>query len=230
MLPVADPSTAAEREAWRARVGDFDKVARAARALIDGDMGPIADSLSEAGIGRPAIRIDPPAGDLDLPPLRALWEFWNARRGAGGAPPPAGSIDPVELRAALGNLILLDSTGDGTDFVYRLYGTAISAHAGTDWTGWTMGAMTLKTGGGLGVFYRALQMSCALSRKPVASQHNSPPWLGATSWRRLTVPFLDESGACARFAVATVPVAFRRRSAEEEAEFLRRVGPRPPGD
>lgn len=228
MLPAADPSTFEEREAWRARVGDFDAVARAARALLAGDMGPIADSLNEAGIGRPTIRIDPPESDLDLPPLRALWTFWRARTGPDGAPPPASAIDPVELRDALGNLILLDSIGDGTDFLYRLYGTAVSAHAGTDWTGWTMGAMTLKTGGGLGIYYRALQTACALSGKPVASQHYSPPWLGATSWRRLTVPFLDETGACARFAVATVPVAFRRRTAEEQAEFLRRVGPRPP--
>lgn len=228
MLPLADPATPEERDAWRARVGDSEQVARAANALVAGDMGPIVDSLSEAGIGRPSIRIDPPESDLDLPPLRALWQFWNARRAPDGAPPPASAIDPMELRAALGNLILLETTGDGFDYLYRLYGTTISAHAGTDWTGWTMGAMTLKTGGGLGVYYRAIQTACALTRKPVASQHFSPPWLSASAWRRLSVPFLDPAGACTQFAVATVPVAFRRRSAEDDAEFLRRVGPRAP--
>jgi hypothetical protein len=230
MLPLADPAPPEERDAWRARVGQSDLVARAAEALVAGDMGPIAASLSEAGIGRPSIRIDPPDSDIDLPPLRALWTFWNARRASDGAPPPASVIDPTELRAALGNLVLLETTGDGLDYLYRLYGTTITAHAGTDWTGWTMGAMTLKTGGGLGIFYRALQTACAMTRKPAASQHNSPLWLSATSWRRLSVPFLDPAGNCTQFAVATVPIAFRRRSPEEEAEFLRRVGPRPPTD
>jgi hypothetical protein len=228
MFPFADPATAEEREAWRARAGDSDMVARAAHALLAGDMGPIVDSLRDAGIGRPSIEIDPSEASLDLPQLRALWRFWNARRGQDGAPPPASAIDPTELRAALGNLILLEATGDGFDYLYRLYGTTISTHAGTDWTGWTMGAMTLKTGGGLGIFYRAVQTACALSRKPVASQHNSPRWLRATSWRRLSVPFLDPSGNCTQFAVATVPVAFRSRSAEDEAEWLRRIGPRAP--
>lgn len=228
MLPLAAPATPEERDAWRARVGDAEKVRRAAHALLDGDMDPIVDSLREAGIGRPSIEIDPPEASLDLPPLRALWHFWNARRGPDGAPPAATTIDAVELRGALGNLIWLETTADGLDYLYRLYGTNITTHAGTDWTGWTMGSMTLKTGGGLGVYYRALQTACALSRKPVASQHNSPPLLRATTWRRLTVPFVDEAGGCTQFLVATVPVAFRRQSAEEEAEFLRRVAPRPP--
>jgi hypothetical protein len=228
MFPAADPTTPAEREAWRARVTDDAAVERAARALVAGDMGPLADSLIGAGIGRPSIEIDRPESALDLAPLIVLHRFWAARRGPGGAPPPASSIDPVELRGALGHVHRLETDAAGYDYIYRHYGTAVTAHAGQDWTGWTIGAMTLKTETGLGIFYRALHAACALARAPVASQHNSPPWLTASSWRRLTVPFLDESGAPTHFLVATVPIAFRRRSAEEEAEMLRRVGPRAP--
>jgi hypothetical protein len=230
MFPAADPATQAEREAWRARVTDGAAVEHAARALLAGDLGPIADSLIEAGIGRPSIEIEPSESALDLPPLIALHRFWAARRGPGGAPPPASSIDPAELRGALGNVHRLETDATGNDYVYRVYGSAVTAHAGQDWTGWTIGAMTLKTETGLGIFYRALQAACALARAPVASQHNSPPWLTASSWRRLTVPFLDDSGAPTHFLVATVPIAFRRRSVEEEAEFLRRVSPRAPED
>lgn len=228
MLPLADPATVEEREAWRARVGDSDKVLRAARALIAGDMGPIAESLIEAGIGRPSIQVDPPESALDLAPLIGIHRFWRARCAADGAPPPASTIDPVELRASLGHVHRLQTDATGYDYVYRIYGSAVVAHAGQDWTGWSIGAMTLKTATGLGIFYRAVQAAGALARKPIASQHNSPPWLRATTWRRLCVPFLDETGAATHFLVATVPIAFRRRSAEEEAEMLRRIGPRAP--
>lgn len=228
MLPQGTPVTADEREAWRQRVGDADKVERAACALIKGDLGPIAESLIEAGIGRPSIQVDPPESELDLPPLIGLHRFWRARCAADGAPPHAATIDPVELRASLGHVHRLQTDETGFDYVYRIYGSAVMTHAGQDWTGWSVGSMTLKTATGLGVYFRALQAASALAKKPIASQHNSPPWLRATTWRRLCVPFLDDNGAATHFLVATVPIAFRRRSAEEEAEMLRRVGPRAP--
>jgi hypothetical protein len=228
MLPEADPLNIDERDAWYARVGDSEKVARAARALEGGDMGPIAESLIESGIGRPSIQLDPPESALDLAPLIALHRYWRERCGSGGAPPRATGIDAVELRAVLGHVHRLQTDATGYDYVYRIYGSNIVAHAGQNWTGWSIGAMTLKTATGLGIFYRALQAVCAMTRKPVASQHNSPPWLKATTWRRLTVPFLDEADTATHFLVATVPIAFRVRTSEEEAEMRRRIGPHTP--
>ncbi|MFM7344587.1 MAG: hypothetical protein ACKO1J_04350 [Tagaea sp.] len=228
MRPSDDPGEREEREAWRARVGDFDKVAHAARALLAGDMGPIAESLSLSGIGRPTIRLDPLGASLDHAPLIALHAYWTARCGPGGAPPPARAIDDDYPSGLEGKLHRLETDATGFDYVFRVYAPAVAAHAGKDWTGWSLGALALKTAGGLGIFYRAMQAASALTRRPVESLHNSPVWISASTWRRFTVPFLDETGAATHFLVATVPIAFRRRTPEEEAEFARRLAPGKP--
>lgn len=227
-MPPQEDTAAEEREAWRARVGDSDRVERAARALIAGDMGPIAESLNMSGIGRPTIQIDPPESELDHAPLIALRRYWAERRGPGGAPPPIRVVDEIPPPGMDGKLHRLATDTTGFDYVFHTYAAAVAVHAGKDWTGWTMGALALKTGGGLGIFYRSMQAACAMTRLPVASQHNAPIWISASTWRRYTVPFLDEAGAPTHFLVATVPIAFRRRTAEEEAEMRRRLAPGTP--
>lgn len=230
MLPDSDPLRWEERAVWRAHVADTDKVAEAARALIAGDPGPILESVRAAGYAAPSIEIDPPPETLDLPPLAALHAFWHARRGRDGAPPPADAIDATELRGALGYVHLLERVEDGYDFVYRVYGSIVSVHASNDWTGWTIGAMALKTETGLGLMFRAVQTACGLARAPIATLHHSPPWLAAKAWRRLTVPFLTGSGECARFLVATVPVGFRRPTLDDKATISRLTSPGLPNE
>lgn len=219
-------TAAAERDAWRARVGDADKVERAARALIAGDIRPISDSMVEAGFGVPSVAIDPPEALLDLAPMIALHRYWRARCGPDGAPPPAAAIDLAELRESSDYIGHLRTDGAGYDYVYKAYVPAVARHVGQDWTGWSIGAISLKIANAHGVLYPALQAACARARKPIASWHDAPGWVGATSWRRLTVPFVDAAGEVAEFLVATVPVAFRRRSPEDEAELRRRTASR----
>jgi hypothetical protein len=225
MAPATDPLHDDEREAWRARVGDSDKVLHAAHALIAGDMGPVAESLIDSGIGRPTIRIDPPETELDHAPLIVLHRYWSERRGPDGAPPPARAIDEFHPPGLEGKLHRLETDATGCDYIFHTYAESVAVHAGKDWTGWSLGALALKTGGGLGIFYRSMQAACALTRRPVASQHNAPIWIPASTWRRFTVPFLDDAGAPTHFLVATVPIAFRRRTAEEEDEMRRRLAP-----
>ncbi|MFM7344589.1 MAG: hypothetical protein ACKO1J_04360 [Tagaea sp.] len=226
MTMRGDPSDLEEREALRARVGDADKVERAAAALIAGDVGPIAEPLVEAGFAIPTIEIDPPEGALDLAPLIALHRYWRARCGPDGAPPPVSVIDLAELRELSEHIGHLRTDGTGYDFVYAAYVPAVARYTGRDWTGWSIGAVSLKFANAHGVLYRALQLACARTRKPIACWHDAPGWLGATSWRRLTVPFAGETGEITEFLAANVPIAFRRRTPEDAAEQLDRVGPR----
>ena len=184
----------------------------------------------EAGFGIPSIAIDPPENALDLTAMIALHRYWRARCGDDGAPPRASTIDLAELREVSDHIGHLRAEGTGYDYVYAAYVPAVARHVGRDWTGWSIGAIALQIANAHGVLYRALQAACAHARKPVASRHDAPGWVGATSWRRLTVPFVDPTGAVSEFLVATVPIAFRQRTAEEEAEFRRRVDPRPPED
>lgn len=225
-----DPQDQDEREALRARVGDADEVERAACALIAGDIGPIAEPLVEAGFGIPTIEIDPPEDALDLAPLVTLHRYWRARCGPGGALPPASAIDLAELRETSENIGHLRTDGTGHDFVYAAYVPAVAQYAGRDWTGWSIGAIALKFANAHGILYRALHVACARTRKPIACRHEAPGWLGATSWRRLAVPFADETGAVTDFLAANMPIAFRRRTPEDAAEQLNRVGSRPVAD
>jgi hypothetical protein len=230
MKTEADPTDLEERESLRARVADSEKVDRAARALIAGDVGPISESLVQAGFGIPSITIDPPESALDLAPMIALHRFWRARCGRGGTPPPASAIELAEFRDSSNYIGHLRAEGAGYDYVYRAYVPAVARQMGRDWTGWSIGAISLKIANAHGVLYRALQAACARARKPVASWHDAPGWVGATSWRRLTVPFVDGTGAVTEFLVATVPIAFRQPSTEDIAEKLSRIGPRPSDD
>ncbi len=52
--------------------------------------------------------------------LDALWDFWTQRRGTRAFPDRA-DFDPVELRAWLGHLMMVERVD--TRWIYRLYGT-----------------------------------------------------------------------------------------------------------
>lgn len=71
--------------------------------------------------------------ELTDPRLAALFAYWDGKR-AGRAMPTRADIDPIEMQAWLGNLLLIDVTDDGR-FVYRLYGTKFVDSFGLDMTG-----------------------------------------------------------------------------------------------
>src|SRR5262245_2454510 len=71
--------------------------------------------------------------DLSDPRLSALYDYWEGKR-AGRAMPTRADIDPLEMRAWLGNLLLIDVCGEGR-FTYRLYGTGFVQSFGRDMTG-----------------------------------------------------------------------------------------------
>ena len=71
--------------------------------------------------------------NLADPRLAALYDYWDGKR-AGRAMPARADIDPVEMRAWLGHLLLIEIAEDGR-FVYRLYGTAFVDSFGVDMTG-----------------------------------------------------------------------------------------------
>lgn len=66
--------------------------------------------------------------------LRALFAYWDARRG--DRPMPARSdLDPLDIPGLLRNLILLDVSHDPLRFRVRLYGTEVTDLRGRDLTG-----------------------------------------------------------------------------------------------
>ncbi len=225
LLPPAD-SIAHEREEWRARVGDHDAVRMAGESLIRGEKHAIDELFLLRNQCTPEIVIDPALPALDLPQHANLMRYWRQLpRDAGGDLPARGTVRPEDLHGTLGDLMLLETDAAGTDFVYRVYGSNIAINAGQDWTGWSVGAMGLRTGNGIGLFYRAVYVACARARKPIYTAHEAAPYQTPGLWRRLIVPLTDASGAVAWFLVANLPEKFRRPDRVREAEMRRRLGP-----
>ncbi len=225
MLPAADP-IAHEREQWRARVTDHEAIRTAGESLIRRERKAIDELFVRRTQSLPDIVIDPDQNALNLPQHADLMRYWHALpRDAGADLPGRNAIRPEDLRGTLGDLMLLETDATGADFIYRVYGSNIAINAGQDWTGWTVGAMSLKTGGGIGLFYRAVYVACALSRKPIYTAHEAMPYQSPSLWRRLIVPLTGNSNDVAWFLVANLPEKFRRHDRAREIEMRRRLGP-----
>lgn len=77
-----------------------------------------------------------PQFTIERPELCRLLEYWQVKRRTLGRLPARADIDPLEMRFALGHLILADvEPGDPIRFRHRLIGTRIVEHAGYDATG-----------------------------------------------------------------------------------------------
>jgi len=90
---------------------------------------------ADAGTGAPA--------DIREPQLRTLWGYW-AGKCAGSALPGRAAISPLEMRAWLGHLLLMDVVDAGRDFRYRLHGTHLVQLFGADLTGRLVGSLVLR--------------------------------------------------------------------------------------
>src|SRR5271154_6383357 len=69
------------------------------------------------------------------PSLRQLYDYWDEKR-AGRAMPSRADLDPIEMRFAIGNVILVDVIeGTPLGFHIRLHGTNLSERVRYDLTG-----------------------------------------------------------------------------------------------
>jgi hypothetical protein len=204
---------------------DRAKVDAAARSVLAGDASPFAATFAATGVPGATIVPDPVPDALPHPTLRFLHGYWIRLKRGGGDLPDQRAVDPVEMRTALGFVLLLDVEPSGYDFRYRLYGSGVASSGAQDWTGWTVGAMTQKTRTDYGLFYRAVYRASLLSRRPVHTEHHSPRYLLAKAWQRIVLPLAGPDGGVGRFLVGNVPVGAQPLTTELRAELLRRVGP-----
>ena len=69
------------------------------------------------------------------PKLRRLYEYWDGKRGA-RAMPSRADLDPVDIRFAIGDVILVDVLDEQPPrFRIRLHGTNLSERTNFDLTG-----------------------------------------------------------------------------------------------
>lgn len=144
--------------------------------------------------------------DLPEPKLQFLLDYWLNLQETLGCLPGRKDIDILELRQAIGNIMMLEPLDDGFDARYRVYGTGIADYAGNDWTGQTVSDLALKTGTPSALLYRACYLAAYRTCRPIYSENVSAAWLSPKAWRRLILPYGRRESGCDGFMVGNIPV------------------------
>ena len=127
--------------------------------------------------------------------------------------PSRADLDPLEMGAWLGNLLLIDATPDGR-FVYRLYGTKFVDSFGLDMTGRNVDELPAdqrervrsdyeavrSTGQPRARLYTALFEGVATGLRPAGAKAERTTQQVVT-WERLVLPLGDTAGGVAMLLV-----------------------------
>ncbi len=176
-------------------------------AFLAQDFGILGDFLNPHGAQLAALRWNPQAADIADPPLRFLLQYWQSLCPASGGIPPANAISPLEMRPALGYILLIEALDEGWDGRFRLYGTKVAEMYGRDMTGRLLSE--IDGGNYISQFFRALYRAVWFSRQPVFCHHEPPPRVSVRDWRRLLLPLAGPDGNVSRFLVGNVPGDWR---------------------
>jgi hypothetical protein len=171
--------------------------------ILAGDLSAIEAVFVENGARPPSLAWNPWAGHVGAPVMRFLMDYWRDHAPA-GALPHLKQVDPVELRPALGYLMLLDAVDGGRDFRYRLYGSIVASVSGFDMTGKLLSehpASPYVTEFAIASYRAALRR-----REPVYTERSPVGAVQAIRWQRIALPLVDDSGAVVRFLAGTAPI------------------------
>lgn len=142
----------------------------------------------------------PPEAEPQLHNLLALWES----RRAGRSVPARQDIDVLELRPWLGWLTVMDMVEDGTDFVYRIFGTSQAAQIGMDLTGRRASSCPAVTPS----FLRNLREAASAARPIFGTRVVEISARGyAYRWQRLILPLTRRTEAIDTFMILAAPVS-----------------------
>lgn len=175
--------------------------------VVREDFGALNRFYTDLGMPRPRIVWSPHVEELGQPQLRFLLTYWRGLRDEAGRV-DAGVVDALDMRPALGYIMLLDVLDGGADFHYRLYGSIIARHSSFDMTGRCLS--TLRADQGVGAFFRIVYRAALARPEPIYTEHAPPPSIRVKLWYRLILPLVDDGGAVRRFLVGNVPGEWRR--------------------
>ena len=184
---------------------DRDLVKSFTDELITRDFYDIATYFRSVDGPTPEILWSPTSAELDEGALRVLLDYW-IELPRGQDLPLASVLDPLQIRGALGLVMLLDVEDDGWDYRYRVYGTTIAERSGFDATGKLISELDLQP---MGPFFIASYRACFESRGYMFSRHVPPLRSHTTSWDRIILPLEGEGGQINRLLVGNVPGTWR---------------------
>lgn len=202
---------------------ELTALAETATAELASGRSPLLDSwFAEADLPPPQLLRDPRREQIDHPRLQSLHDHWIALPRDGDLP-HIRLLDPLKLRAWLGDLIVLDVLDDGRDFRYRVYGSLVASHVGFDLTGSLTSdiAGRMRIGAAIPLFFLALYRRVVMDRCAWYSRHQPPHTVTAFFWRRLILPYRDDEGRIARLLIGILPSS-RKGHTRQSVELGRR--------
>jgi PAS domain-containing protein len=183
---------------------DRQRVERWTAAIGAGDEAVMRSDFAAIGARGPAIVWRPPVERPGAPQLRFLLRYWLDLRGARPMP-LATEIDALEMRPALGYIMLVDVMEGGRDFRYRLYGSIIAAVSGIEMTG---KLVTNHPASPYVVEFALAGYRAALARgEPLLTEHGPPTNVNTHAWHSLVLPLAGGDGKINRFLVGNLPIA-----------------------
>lgn len=180
---------------------DRDLVTTFTDELIADEFSRIPDYFREVGTPMPEIKWSPEASDLAEEALWVLLAYWSDMR-RGEKLPLASKLDPMDIRPALGYVMVMDVEDDAWDYHYRVYGILIVDRSGFDATGKLISELALHP---MEPFFIGSYRACVLTSKYIFARHVPPVRVHTTSWDRLILPLEGEDGTISRLLVGNVP-------------------------
>lgn len=170
---------------------------------MSGDLDEIAEVFIEHGAGPPIVVWSPSREQLRSEPTRHVLAHWSSLA-AGSRLPDYRQVDPLDLRPALGYVLLLDVLESGRDFRYRLFGSMISRVSGFDLTGKLLSEHPASAY--VTEFSLAVGRAAVRRREPIYTVRRPVGAKDTSLWERLVLPLVDESDRVARLMVVATPL------------------------
>lgn len=177
-------------------------------AIVKDDLETVDRYFLKFGARNPLVVWNPGYEQLEDDRLQRLASYWREKAEGQNAAPLA-SIDPTDMRFALGYLMLLDVIDGGFDFRYRLYGTQISERFGKDVTGTTLRKFGDKEY--IVSFFLGAYQAVMERRQPLLTIHYPKNTSETESWTRLILPLENDSNEITRLLVGQIPGQWRPR-------------------
>ena len=113
-------------------------------------------------------------------------------------------MDPLDLRPALGYVMLLDTVEGGQDFRYRLFGSLIARVSDFDMTGKLLSAHP--TSAYVAEFSLAVGRAALRRREPIYTVRRPVGAQDTNLWERLVLPLVDDNDHVTRLMVVATPL------------------------
>jgi len=177
------------------------------------DLSDIARVFVKHGAGAPLVVWKPGPEQPRSEPPRHVLAHWSGLA-AGARLPRHRQISPLDLRPALGYVLLLDVVANGQDFRYRLFGSTLVNVSGFDMTGKLLSENPVSPY--VTEFSLAVGRAAVRRREPVYTLRRPVGAKETSQWERLVLPLADEDDNVTRLLVVSTPL-------DDDGELIRTV-------